>query len=293
MAVLFLLLSIAASCYIVLYFKYIERYKLELLPIIITNYWVCVICGAIHSPQFFTNIIHSEKNVVPLAIVLGILFISVFFLMGTLTQKIGAGFVAILTKMSVMIPIIFSLFYLGETLTAMQTVGILFALLALLLIQYPKKETLKTEKTPFSFTKILPALFVFTGSGAIDTLLKVYDVNFSRYIANSSDFLVFLFGTAGLIGTIVGIFLAFSGKMKVSKKEIFAGICLGVPNYLSILFLLKALSYMEGSIFFPLNNVSIVMTVCLVGILFFKETYSQINYIGIGLALGAIILMAV
>lgn len=227
----------------------------------------------------------------PIAIALGVLFISVFFLMGRITQTIGAGFVAIVTKMSVMIPVLFSLMYLNETLSFWKGIGVFIALIALVLIQYPKETNENSPKIDYSFNQLLPIIVMFLGSGTIDCLMNVYNVKFGDALANSSDFTVFLFGTAATLGTTILVIDILRKGFYVGYKEILAGICLGIPNYFSILFLLKALSYIEGSIFFPLNNVATVLTVCVLGIFLYKESYSRINYTGIACALLAIVLM--
>jgi uncharacterized membrane protein len=69
---------------------------------------------------------------------------------------------------------------------------------------------------------------------------------------------------------------------------------LGVFNYYSIYYLLKALrsDSLNSSTIFTINNVAIVMLTTLVGILFFKEKLIHKNWIGIGLAIISIILVA-
>ena len=69
---------------------------------------------------------------------------------------------------------------------------------------------------------------------------------------------------------------------------------LGLVNYCSIYFLLKALKIegLESSSLFTINNVGIVTLTTLMGITFFKEHISKLNWIGIALALIGITLMS-
>ena len=85
------------------------------------------------------------------------------------------------------------------------------------------------------------------------------------------------------------------GNFKIFEfKSIQAGILLGVPNYFSIYFLLKAIgSYSESSaLVFGLNNIGIVILSTLLSMLIFKETLSRGNKIGIAMALLSIVLIA-
>ena len=82
-------------------------------------------------------------------------------------------------------------------------------------------------------------------------------------------------------------------NQKVKLKSIFGGILLGVPNYFSIVYLLKALSTegMESSTAFTLNNVGIVILSTLFGLFIFNEKLISKNWVGIGIAVVSITLI--
>lgn len=72
------------------------------------------------------------------------------------------------------------------------------------------------------------------------------------------------------------------------------GIALGIPNYFSIFFLLRALQndrWNSASIF-TINNVAIVMFSTVLGIMLFNEKLSLTNWLGIMLAIISILLVA-
>ncbi|MGY8914875.1 MAG: EamA family transporter, partial [Flavobacteriales bacterium] len=77
-------------------------------------------------------------------------------------------------------------------------------------------------------------------------------------------------------------------------RNVIAGLVLGIFNYFSIYFLLRALQndFINSSSIFTINNVAIVLLSTIFGILFFKETLSKMNWFGIGLAVISIILVA-
>ncbi|MBX7242561.1 MAG: DMT family transporter [Bacteroidia bacterium] len=289
MGILYLLLSISASCYIVLYFKYLERFGFPLLPVIAVNYLTCVICGAIQSPGFAGNILSAGSEIMTFGLSLGLLFIGIFFCIGYVTQKAGAGFVAILSKMCVIIPVLFSVFYLNEKINAWNITGIIFAVFSIFLIQYRTKGSGSAE--PLSVLVMILSALVFLGSGMIDTSLKIFDVYYSHLLPES-EFSILIFGSAAVTGFLILAYMYISGKIPLDYRPLIAGIGLGIPNYFSILFLLKALSYIQASVFFPLNNIGVVLAVCFLGILLFKEVYTRINYIGVAVAISAILLLA-
>jgi len=83
------------------------------------------------------------------------------------------------------------------------------------------------------------------------------------------------------------------GTLSFELKSIFGGILLGVPNYFSIVYLLKALSTegMESSTAFTLNNVGIVILSTLFGLFIFNEKLISKNWFGIIIAIVSIILI--
>jgi len=84
-------------------------------------------------------------------------------------------------------------------------------------------------------------------------------------------------------------------KEKIELKSIIAGVALGVPNYFSIVFLIRSLQIksIESSSLFTINNVGVVVLSTLVGLFLFKEQFSSKNFIGIGLAVLGIVLVSI
>jgi len=139
---------------------------------------------------------------------------------------------------------------------------------------------------------LLPAL-VFLGSGSIDVSLNYFR---DAHIAKE-DFAVFsatIFASAALIGLLVILIKSVQQPLRINYKNTIGGICLGVPNFFSIYFLLRALGSetLNSATVFTLNNVSIVLLSTLLGILLFKEKLMLKNWFGIGLAIISIILIA-
>ena len=135
---------------------------------------------------------------------------------------------------------------------------------------------------------LLP-LAVFFSGGAIDTIINYSNC---RYL-NPEDQAIFpiaLFGSAAIIGSLL---LLIKWK-PIKRKNLIAGICLGIPNYFALLSIFKALSYFQhnGAVFFPVYNIGIILVSTVGSILIFKEKLYSINYIGFILSLLALFLLS-
>lgn len=219
---------------------------------------------------------------------LGALFIIVFNLMALTTQRSGLSVVSVATKMSVVIPVVFGLLYYKDSLGVFKAVGILLALVAVYLASIKRKDGIDIRPKNL----ILPG-FVFLGSGIIETSIKYLEGSF----VGERDVPIFsatIFFAAFSIGVLVVLIQKARGTFNFAWKNILGGIVLGVPNYFSIYFLVKALrsGLFESSGIFTVNNVSIVVLSTLLGILFFRERLLVKNWIGIGLAVVSIFLIA-
>ena len=64
-------------------------------------------------------------------------------------------------------------------------------------------------------------------------------------------------------------------KERLGIKELLYGAALGVPNFLSSLFLLRSLAKVPAVIAFPTYSVAVILVVTGAGILFFRETLSK------------------
>ncbi len=285
---IYLLLSIAASSFIFVVFKLFARYKINTFHAIVVNYIVACTSG-VSLYRGATPTLHiPEQDWFIGATTLGILFIVVFNLMALTTQRSGLSVVSVATKMSVVIPILFGVIYYKESLGIFKASGISIALLAVYLASVKPKEV----RTPIKTNLLLPIL-VFLGSGLIDTSLKFME---GRYVAEDDVpiFSATIFGAAAILGILSILFQVVSNRFCFEFKNILAGICLGVPNYFSIFFLVKALrnDTFDSSTLFTINNVAIVMVSTIIGILLFKERLLTKNWIGIALAVISIILVS-
>ena len=280
---MYLLLSILCSTLIFIVFKTIDRLQISTLHTIVINYVTACGLGMILNTQPITikNTIQSDWFLG--ALFLGFLFISIFFVMARTAQTHGVSVASVASKMSVIIPVIFGIIVYNEGTGKQKIAGIILALFAVYWTSLKKNTSLKSKR---SLT--LP-LILFLGSGIIDTSIKYLETNYvpENGIPMFSATIFFIAGSLGFI------YLLIKNQWRFTLRNLFSGLILGVINYGSIYFLLKALNHetFESSTLFTINNVGVVMLSTLSALLLFKEDLSKKNWIGISLAIISILLV--
>ncbi|MCG1037159.1 EamA family transporter [Polaribacter sargassicola] len=285
---IYLVLSVLFATSLFVIFKYFEVFKIDTLKAIIINYLVAFSFGIGLSEVEFSFVEIPQKPWFFGAMILGALFVSIFFVMANTAQKNGVSVASVAGKMSVVIPIVFGVFLYDESVNFFKVLGIIIALLAVYLASV-KDQNSNVEKASLLFPILL-----FFGSGAIDTILKYVEVNFVPE-NEVSLFSGSLFGFAALFGLIVLLIKTIKKRESFGCKNIIGGIVLGIPNYFTIVFIIKALQTkgFESSTIFTINNVAVVIVSTIVGLILFKEQFSLKNKIGVFLAIVGIILVTI
>jgi len=285
-----LLWSILFSSLIFVVFKLFDTYNVSTFHAIIVNYVTALGTGILLYEGAVKPAEVLSQSWVTGALFLGILFIIIFNFMARTSQRLGVSVASIATKMSLVIPVVAGILLYSERLNGAQVCGIVLALAAVYLA------SLRENHRPASHdlrVLYLP-LVVFIGSGVIDTSIKYMQ----ETAVSSVEYPLFsaaIFGFAALTGTGV-LLLKQPGDLKrIRRKNLLGGIALGIPNYFSVFFLLKALQYkgLNSASVFTINNVSIVMLTTLLGILLFRERLTWKNWMGVVLSIASIVLVSI
>jgi drug/metabolite transporter (DMT)-like permease len=284
--VIYLVLSILISSLLFVIFKLFDVFKINTLQAIVVNYAIALSFGLGTSSLSLSVVDIPKQPWFIGAFILGFLFISVFNIMGITAQRNGLSVASVAGKMSVVIPIIFGIIVYNEGVGLVKIIGILMALIAVYL------SSAKSDTNPVKFKNLLFPLLLFIGSGVLDTGLK-YAETTSVSEGEEPLFLATIFGCAFVLGSFVVITQMINGKFQFHWKNILGGIVLGVPNYYSMEFLLKAFKTdIESSTLFTINNVGIVILTTVFALLFFKEKLIKKNWVGILLAVVSILLVS-
>ncbi len=283
---IYLILSVCISSSLFVIFKLFDKFQINTFQAIVVNYLTAFCCGFFFYRDGMTVTEITQRPWILGSVILGFLFIAIFMVMATTAQRNGLSVASVASKMSVVIPVVFAVIVYQEKLSLLKIAGILLALLAVYLT------TVKNDGKSFDRKKLLFPILLFLGSGVIDTAIKYIE---TKYLADGEVpiFSSTVFGCAFLVGIIVAI---IRRDFKITGKTILGGIALGIPNFYSIIFLLKALrpeNLGDSSTVFPINNVAIVMLSTIFGIILFKEKLITKNWIGIGIAIVSIAMIAV
>lgn len=285
---MYLLLSIFFSTLILVIFRLFKIYGVNTFQAIVFNYVIAFIVGfSLYGSSWDMKYVYEENSWIPFALLIGALFISLFLLMGKSSQENGIGITSVTVKMSLAIPVLMAIIIYSEAVYATKVIGIVLALIGVFLITYQKKQT-----TGRDYRSIMFLIILFLGSGLLDTLLNYVE---KRALGELSPalFSAIGFGIAGTFGLIVLLVALLMKKQKIHRKNMIAGIVLGIPNFFSIYFLIMAIRQpMEDSITYAMNNVGIVMASYIVGIIFFKEATTTLKIIGGTVSVVAILLLA-
>ncbi|QWX82566.1 DMT family transporter [Cellulophaga sp. HaHaR_3_176] len=282
-----LALCIIFSSSLFVIFKLFNNYKIQTLYAIITNYFIAFLFSIFFYNGKLNLIEITEKEWFIPTVCLGLLFLTVFYITARTSQEIGVSVASVASKMSLVIPVMTGVLVYKEDISTFKIIGIVLSLIAVYFASLKDKTiTVKTG------TLVLPIL-LFLGAGLIDTSIKYIQ---TTYVPKNefSLFCAVVFGSAGIFGVLFISIRSYKVPLKINFKNVLGGVCLGFFNYFTLFFLLRALQndVFDSSSIFTINNVAVVLFSTLLGILLFKEKLIPKNWIGIGLAVISIILVA-
>lgn len=297
---LYLFLATLCSASIALIFKYSEGSGTNRYAVTSANYFVAFMTSAvlIFSNNLFNGILFSLDGFreipkvlrgdqivlstvgsITWAILLGSFAGVFFFLSFVFYQKSvkenGASISGTFAKLGILIPMIFSIILWKELPSTMQWIGIGLALLSIVIVNYSKKS--------FMVNVTLIMLFVFGGFAEFSN--KIYQ----KYALNDYKdvFLFFVF----FIAFWISLFYTKKRKSQVQKRDLFIGLCVGIPNLFSSYFLILALESIKTSIVFPVYSAGSIVLISFGSWLIFRETMTNKQKFATILTLIALVLI--
>ena len=288
---IYLVGSIVLTSYLTLSFKACEKYGVNVFQAIVFNYITCVITGSIVNGAFPIDAENIKTPWFGWAMIMGAMFVSIFNIVAITAQKNGVAVASVANKLSLIIPVVLSVYLYQETVAGWKAVGVVLALVAVVLTCYTtsgKGDT--TQKNKWVY--LLP-LVLFISSGLLDALINHVQLTYVT-ADNNNDYLVSSFFSAATIGTVILLTQLIRRKQEFVWKNLIAGVLIGIPNYFSIWCLVHFLqeSPWQTSASIPVNNMGIVLFSAVVAWILFKERLTKINWLGILLSLVAIYLIA-
>ena len=281
---LYLVLSILFSTGVFIAMRLFERFKLDNHQALVWNYVFAAGTGSLMCKQFETPTQLVNEPWFGLSLVTGFWFIFTYLLMTASTQRSGVTVTSLSSKLSVVLPTLAGVILFGERLTFVATTGIVLALVALVLVVGGKNQSSKTNKINW----LLPIL-IFFGTGTGDILMKLTEQR--NQAADMSFMIAFIYFVALLFGIIIVAHDLIRGTSKWQWKSALGGIGLGVINFFSTYCVYHAMRHFGNVVLFPIYNVGVVSLTALTGWLLFKEKLTWKNYLGLAVAIIAVILI--
>ncbi len=277
---LYLILSILCSVSVGIIFKITRGYAVNITQILAANYAIAfILCYLFFQPDVAAIPINAPW---PVYAILILLMPSVFIFLASSVKFMGIVKTDAAQRLSLFIPILAAWLYFGEKFNDLKIAGLVAGFPAIALILYKKQDNLSNKW-------YYPAI-VLVGFGIVDILFKQLALHNDIPYTTS---LFIVFGGALAI-TLVGlVYEIIIRHKKPAIINLAFGALVGIFNFGNILFYLKAhKAFSENpSTVFAAMNIGVIITGSLVGILAFREKLSRINYLGILLALIAIVLI--
>lgn len=283
----YFILTILLNVIISALLKLFGRYRVDSLQAIVINYIVCVVTGCVFTGNVPFNAATIHAPWLPWTLFMGLAFIAIFNLMAHCAQVNGITSMVLANKLSLVIPVICALWMYNEHAGAYKIAGIVLAFPAVYLTAHTGQQ--EGGKGHLFW----PALLFFV-SGGLDTLVNYIQAAYLHTHEVQAACTIICFATAACAGIILLSVLVARGKAQITMRNVVAGICLGVPNFFSIFFLVKALhcGAFESSATIPLLNISILVASSVVAMAFFGERAGKWRMAGLALAVIAILLIA-
>ena len=277
---IYILLSICCSVTVAVLLKLAKRYQINIIQAVTVNYLAALILCYI----FFKPDVVVVNSSAPWSSYLSLaaLLPSVFLLLAASIRNLGIAKTDIAQRLSLFIPILAAYFIFREDFNQLKIIGLLVGFPAIFLTFLRK-----TDQKENQVNWIYP-LMVFIGFGVIDVLFK--QIALYKLLPYTTSLFV-VFCLAFIVSLIIVIELMISRKIKIQLVNLACGLVLGLFNFGNILFYMKAHKALSNnpSTVFAAMNMGVIVVGSLIGIIIFKEKLTKINYLGIVLALAAVI----
>jgi len=260
----FLSLAIFCSTSIALILKYIDTRKGEAIVLLAGNYLIASIIALVllifTAPKVF-----SVKTLL-FGCSLGFLFVVSFFIYAKAIAYAGTGLATTSSRLSVIIPIIFSIIIFNEEPKINHFIGFVFTLITFIFFYFSIKGNRDADD---GIMKYLVLLAVFVGIGINDFAMKVFKS--WRPQEEEPYFVLFIFSSAFIYSS----FYILINYIKIEKHTSVWGLILGVPNVFSTIFLLSALAFLPAILVYPIMNVGIIVLTTFLAFIIWKERLNR------------------
>lgn len=276
---IYLFLNVVFSSFFILCIRWVQLRKNDVVSVGMVNYLVAgaitLIVAAILQPPFtLAGVTTGAAN--------GICYFVAFFFLNYAVRFKGAANITIVTRLSILFPILFGIWIWNEWPDAGQATGILLACVSLVLISRRNANLDRQETPPYAWAVLLVFFLIAGGSRLSQEAFRNLCEGRERAV-----FLMVAFVLTAIAALGVNLYRRRWGTM----EEWSIGIVLGVSNLVQTFLILKALEAYPGYIVFPVVSAGSLVFTTLVAVGFLREQLSWESYAGIFLASGSLVLL--
>ena len=284
---LYLILAIVFSSGVFVTMRFFKRFELDNHQALMWNYVFATVTGFLICRHYDTIPQLVHESWFGLSLLTGFWFIFTYLLMTASTQSSGITITSLSSKLSVVLPTLAGVLIFHQRLNLKVAAGIALALVALVLVLGGDGKTSDNDR---KINWLLPVL-IFFGTGTGDILMKLNEQHNTGH--NMGFMIAFIYLIATLFGIMLVAYDLIRGKSKWQSKNLLGGIVLGVINFFSTFCVFHAMRYFDNVVLFPIYNIGVECLTALIGWLLFKEKLSWKNYLGLAIAIVAVVLITV
>ena len=285
---LYLVLSVVFSVLLLVNFRAHARFQVDTRIAILLNYPVCFLTAYFHQPSAIPFHWPSTGDTI-LLMAMGVGFVITFLLSGFSTQKNGMAPTSLANNISLVIPVLINLFILktGGEINWSISLGLVLSFAAIYFCS-PQLTSADGVKPVVSLL-----LAVFVAYGLTNTLFSYLNSSLTYFVGGTLPFIMMLLIGSMISSAIVLIWKSVNGTLVWNRNSVLAAIPLGLPNFFSFYFLLKALDAYQNNaaVVLTMYNLSVILLSAITAYVFFKERLTNRQWIGLGIGCAGIALL--
>lgn len=286
---IYLIAAILGSSFLTIILKMFQLKGVNTSVGIAVNYIVGAALAFLFAPELMSVGEIARCTWFWMSVITGIMFMISFVIYALSAQLSGVAVTAVSGRAAMAIPVIFAFAVLGEQPTWLKVSMLVLILLALPLIIYKKRDA--TQSRVSLWVVLLPVV-VFLFNGTNDTMVQFTQ----KTMVPDAVQIPILMGTMFAAGAVAGVIWYFidwrSKRVAPTGRDLLWGTILGATNWVCMFGVFNALNVMDGSLFFPFYYTGAIVIATIAGVWAFKEKLSALNYLGVALAILAIIVLA-
>lgn len=284
----YVLLAAACSVLVSVLLKLAGRRGIDAGQMVTWNYLVAALLCVLLLDAPLDSLRESDAPWVPL-LVLAVVLPSLFLVLAASVRAAGIVRTDIAQRLSLLLSLLAAFLWFGESANGVKLAGLGLGLLSVLAI-LARPQSVATHPVSAQSAAWPLLLTVWVGFALVDVMLKQIAAAGTPFAASLQVSFVLAFVSM----LLVQAWRQARGRSRFSWRNTGAGLLLGLLNFGNIVFYVHAHRALpeNPSLVFAAMNIGVVVLGTLVGVLAFSEKPGRMNWLGIALAVPAIVLIA-